>query len=312
MSATLVESAPAGWTAAFRDAKASGWLAALDPRLKLAALVWLSVLSVLVDALPALAALLALGMLAASGLRMRPQGWLAVVGLLAALAWGTVLSQSIFYSQAPRTLLATLVPERQIGEWNFPGIRLYREGAAYGLTQSLRMLSVTLLGLAVCLSTSPERLLAALVRWRAPVAVAFIAVTALRFLPTLLGEWATVRTARRLRGYRFPWNRPAGWFVAVPRAMLAELNLLLPVLSGALRRAETLAASVGSRGFDPAAARTFYPPLRFRPVERIALASLLVTAAAAITAKALFWLYVADAFYHPALRPLYQAVRDWL
>ena len=302
----------ADWSAAFADARGRPWLAAADPRLKLAALVWLSVLSVLVDSLPALVGLLAVGAVAAGGLRMRPRGWLAVLGVLAAVAWGTVLSQSIFYAEAPRTLLVALVPEWQVGDWTFPGVRLYREGAVHGLAQSLRTLSVMLLGLAVCLSTSPERLLAALVRCRVPVAVAFIAVTALRFLPTLLGEWAMVRAARRLRGYRFPWKRPLQWFFAVPRAIFSAAGGLFPVLSGALRRAETLAASVSSRGFDPAARRTHYPPLRMRPAERMLLAGLFLTAAAVVTAKSLFWLYLADAYYHPALRPLYQAVRDWL
>lgn len=297
---------------ALGDARGRGWLEQLDPRLKLAWLAWVSSLSLLLDSAPALAALFALSAASATALRLRPKGWLVIGGLLAAAAWSTLLSQSLFYAYVPRTPLLTLLPERQIGPWMFSGLKLYREGAVYGLAQSLRFLSMTLAGLAVCLSTSPERLLGALARLRVSVALGFVAVTALRFLPLLLGEVVAVRRAMRLRGYRPQWFASARLWRTWPAAIGMELAVLRPVLANSLRRASALATSVTTRGFDPTARRTWYPDLRLRPAERLGLAALAATGLALAAAKFLYWLYLGELYYHPELRGLYHLVRAWL
>ena len=222
------------------------------------------------------------------------------------------MGQALFYAESPRTALATLVPPCRIAGWDFPGLRIYREGAAHGLAQSLRMLTMMLAGLAVSLSTSPERLLAALARLRLSAGLGFVTVTALRFVPVLAAEWGTVRQARRLRGYRPRLTRPGRWGRNWHDAVLLELSAFVPVLAAALRRAGSLAASVTARGFDPTARRTFYPVLRFRRIERLILVGLLASGLALAAAKALYWLYVTGFYYHPALRGLYDMVRVWL
>ena len=289
---------------ALTQARPSIWLAQLDPRLKLGLLVWISTLSVIFDSPAALAALVAVGSILISGLRLRPRGWLIVLGLLAAVAWSTLLSQALFYAQLPRTPWFTLLEPRRWGAWNWLGLVFYREGAVYGLAQSLRVLAVMLAGLAVCLSTSPERLLASLVWLRVPLAIGFTTMTALRSLPLLLDELVTVRQARRLRGYQLAWWAPSG--------MRSEFALLVPVLAGALRRAAALATSVTSRGFDPAAGRTIYPALQMRRWERFVVVGLISSWLVLSAAKSLYRLYLADLYYAPSLRPLYDLVRHWL
>ena len=289
------------FASALADADARRWLARLDPRLKLAGLFWVSALGILLDAPVALALLLLCVTAAASGLKLRASAWAFVIGLLLLVTWSTLVSQALFYSHQPRTPLATIIPPFEFAGRQLAGLRVYREGLAYGLTQSLRMLAMTLAGLTVCLSTSPERLLAALVRMRMSTALSFMAVTAVRFLPAMLTEWSTVRQARRLRGYRPRLGRWGG-----------EVALLLPVLAAVLRRAQSLTASVESRGFDPTVRRTSYPPLSFSVSERLALLLLLGTGLAIGAAKLLYWLYLDDLYYHPALRHLYSLVRLWL
>lgn len=288
------------------------WLDRLDPRLKLFWLLWISTLSITLDSVTALVFLFAAATIGSAGLRLRRRGWLLGVALLAAIAWGTLLSQALFYAQMPRTVLLTLIPAGEIATWEFPGLHLYREGTTYGLTQSLRMLAVTAAGLSVCLSTSPDRLLAALARLKVPVAIGFITVTALRFLPLVMTETASAWQARRLRGYRpSPWPKVFGGG-GVARAVFIETSLLLPVLAASLRRAETLATSVTSRGFDPTAKRTFYPELRLRHAEWSALLGLGAVWLAIVGTKLLWWLYVAEIYYHPSLRGLYDVARRWL
>jgi energy-coupling factor transporter transmembrane protein EcfT len=141
--------------------------------------------------------------------------------------------------------------------YDFPGLALSLDGAQHGLAQSLRVIAVTLAGLSVALSTSPERLLVALAQLRMPRIVCFTTVTALRFLPVAFSEWSTARRARAQRGYRV-----RAWRVwRYPAAFSSEVALFLPVLVSALRRADTLATAVASRGFDPSVRRTQHAPL---------------------------------------------------
>ncbi len=265
---------------------ARNWLAEADPRLKIIAVASLSLLSVLVDSTPALLALFLLASSSLAGLRLSALAWLAIGGIVLAAGWSTLLSQAIFYTLKPRTALFTIVPGFRVGGWEFSGVRFYLEGAQYGLLQSLRFSGLAMAGIAVCLSTSPDRLLAGLVKLRVPVGIAFMAMTALRFLPTMLDEWATVRRARRMRGYRGKLRfGPADWL----HAARDELQLLLPLLASALRRATALATAVAARGFCPSSERTFYPALRFRRRE-IFVISLLSGLTLAITCvKLLAW-----------------------
>jgi energy-coupling factor transport system permease protein len=280
--------------------------ARVDPRLKLAALAWVSLLAVLLDAPAPLAALAVLAAVGAAGIRLTGHGWLVLVGLLALVVWGTLASQALFYADVPRTPLATLLPAWELGDVSVPALRLYREGVTYGLVQSLRLAAMTLAGLAVCLTTSPERLLAALSRVGLPAALAFVVQAALRCLPTVLSEWSLVRQARRLRTVGRAARRPR-WL-----GLRGELAVLVPVLSAALRRSTALATSAAARGFDPAARRTSYPPLVFRWWERCALAALATSAVVLLAVKVLYWLYLNQWHYAPQLRGLYAFARQWL
>ncbi len=294
------------------DAHGRGWLEQVDPRLKLAWVAFISTLSVVVDTTPALLMLFAVAMLGVSGLTMRRGSWLLVGGLLLAIAWGSLLSQALFYAAEPRTKLFTLVPPATMFGWPWSGLHVYQEGAVYGLTQSLRMLAMTSAGLSVCLSTSPERLMAALARLQVPGPLAYLVVVALRFLPLMLVEMATVRQARRLRGYsplgiRLAWS-PRAW----AHWTRLEVALLLPVIASTLRRAQALARSVSARGFDPAARRTFYPPLRLRRIERVALVAMGSVFLAIVSIKIVYWLNVAEQSSGAGLTSVYDFARDWL
>lgn len=283
------------------------WLARRDPRLKLAWLLTVSLASVVVDSSAALLLLFAVTLLAALALGWRVQTWLAVGTILAAIAWATVLSQALFYPGDPRTVLLEIVRSRSLFGWEFPGVILYREGAFYGLVQSLRLLAMTLAGLTVCLSTGPQQLLAALVTLRVPVAVGFMSVAALRFLPTILQEWLIVRRTSRLRGYGPRWIG-----AGLLRTLKTEVALLVPVIAAALRRAATLATSLTARGFDATAPRSVYPAMAFTRSERVALGGLASIAVALSSLKSLYWLVAGGYLTQAALDPLCDFVGRWL
>lgn len=266
----------------------------LDPRARLGLLAAAGVLAL------ALSQPLSLGLLAlataAPLLALRIEGrWLWRGALaLAAVIWSTVLSQGLFYSDQPRVLLFSLGP-----------LSVWREGVTHGLVQSLRFVALTLGGLALSLSTSPERLFAGLLALRVPFGVAFLAVTAVRAVPEIGREWWVVRQARARRG-RPLWQRPPWAWVR------AEVALLTPVVARSLRRARALAESLDARGFDPLAPRAQYRPLRLQVSDVALLGTAWGLALSAAALRLLYLAYTAELLYVPALRPVYGFVRRWM
>lgn len=264
-------------TTFFSPTNALPWLAQIDPRLKLLYVFTMSVGAASARSREELWVLFGVALLGVAGLRLVPRGWAAIVGIVGLLVWGTMFSQGFFYKGATQTVVLSIIrPSLEPG--GFPGIELTVEGILFGAGQSLRLLASLLAGLTVSLSTSPERMLAALSWYRLPAALSFMTTAALRFLPLLIEEFAEVRQSRRLRGYRFRWLGTAGDRLGSYRA---ELDNVLPVIAAALRRGETLAESVTARGFDPNRPRTYYPPLEMRRWETIG-AWLLAAAATAM------------------------------
>lgn len=267
------------WSQAFRNVRALPWLAETDPRLKLAWLATISIGGIWLTAPWALAALTAVAAIPYLAIRMPGRAAVAYAGLLLLVSWSTVFSQALFYYAPTGDPLFTIVPAFTLQGRQYAGLHFWPEGAVYGAVQSLRFVANLLAGGSVALTTSPERLLAALVRLRIPAALSYMATAGLRSLPLAFDEWAALRQAYRLRSGRIRGGR---------LRLREELQLIEPLLANTLRRAATLALAVRARGFDAAAPRTHYPPLAMKPNERLALAAIgmvwLVAAAVSIYA----------------------------
>lgn len=266
----------------------------IDPRTRLGLLLAVGILAVFLDR-P-----LSLGLLAAAStapLLALPIGWAwrgRALAAALAIVWATVLSQSLFYADLPRVALLRIGP-----------VVVWREGVTYGLVQSLRLIAVTFAGLALAVSTPPDRLFAALLALRVPYGLAFLSVTALRFVPVVGRELWIVRTARARRGRPIAARTPWAW-------LSLELSLLLPAVARSVRRARSLAEALDVRGFDPSSPRAVRRPLRMRPWESVLLGVVAAGVAAVIGARTVYALYLAEILYVPAWRGLYGAIRAWL
>lgn len=97
------------------------------------------------------------------------------------------------------------------------GLYVYREGVIYGAVQGLRSATMLTLGLFVCWTSDPRQLLKALMAWRLSPQIAFMLVTAIRFLPVLAAEAGEVIIALRLRSD-----------TRVGRKVLSGIYLILP------------------------------------------------------------------------------------
>lgn len=288
------------------NTRAADWARSLDVRIKLAILLSAAVFVVLIDA-PATLAALCLAAVAIHPASRLPWPKVRLAAFVALLTvWGTMLGQAVFYASVPRTPVLVLIPKDAavIGQLT-GGLVVWREGLIYGAVQSMRIVTMVALGLWVVWTTDPGDFLSALVRLRVPYGVAFMTVTALRFLPSVAAEVAVVRSARRMRGYhlrRWTWLHPA-----------RELaRFVKPLFANAVRRSRAVALSVESRAFDPSARRTQAGAGRIGRKGRAFVAALLLALAAVIALKALNGLFVHEIYYSSSLREVYEFTRTWL
>jgi energy-coupling factor transport system permease protein len=222
--------------------------------------------------------------------------WKVLAVLLLVGLWGSMFSQALFFAQTPRTPLFVIVsPEAPLLGQLTGGLYIYREGILYGAVQGLRSAAMLSLGLLVCWTSDSRQLLQALLAWRLPPQLAFMLVTAIRFLPVLAAETGEVITALQLRS-----DSQSG-----RTAVLRHLPYIAkPLLARCLRRAQTLALSVVSRGFFLAQARTTMQ--NWPSAERLSCLLLFLLVLAVVCSKVIY-LLSEQGMYFGVFRQVY----DW-
>jgi energy-coupling factor transport system permease protein len=229
-----------------------------------------------------------------------------LVILLVLLIWGTIYSQALFYSQLPRTVIFTIVrPEFPILGWlTGGGLFVYEEGFHHGAVQGLRSASILSLGLLMCWTTDSRDMLNGLVGLRVPYSVAFMVITAVRFLPIIITEVATVITVQRLRGFN-----PKKFGSGIIKTLL---NILTPTLANCVRRTGTLAVSIQSRAFRVNPDRTSLKKLEFSDIDKIVVAVCVFTAISVVIMKLVYNMYTSGIYYTSGLRPVYAIAGGYL
>ena len=142
--------------------------------------------------------------------------------------WGSVASQALFFAQNPRTPILMLIR-----------LYIYQEGIVYGAIQGMRSVSMIALGLLVCWTSDPRQLLKGLSSWRLSPQISFMLVTAIRFFPVLVAEAGEVIIALQLRSHGNKGRT---------RIIQHLPYIVKPLLARCIRRSQTLALSVVSRG----------------------------------------------------------------
>ncbi len=216
------------------------WIREVDGRSKLFILLCFAMLVIVADSPRLLFMIFSTTLLLHIVARTSFHKWQILAVMLLLSLWGSIVSQALFFAQLPRTPLFVLLAADQgwLGRIT-GGIIIYREGIIYGAVQGLRASSMLVLGLLICWSSDPRQLLQALSAWRLPPQIAFMLVTAIRFLPVLASETAEIVTAIRIRSGRLQGY--GGILKHLP-------HIAHPLLARSLRRAQTLAASVMCRG----------------------------------------------------------------
>ncbi len=233
----------------------------LDPRVKIAWSVVVSLLAVILRHPLWLAALLAVAVAPWCLVRRPPVRLRWLLAVVGTTVIGSMISQGFFYAAAPRTEWLTLLP----------GLSLCREGIVYGAVVSLRLLSAMAAGGLVVFTTQPSDLVLALRKLRAPEPLAFTLTLALRLLPEM------VEQGKRILAAQQPQEAGGRGFVSAIRRFR---RMLAPLLAAALGSARQAALAAEVRAGCPAGV----PPrgLRFAAADWAATAGLVLLAAAGI------------------------------
>jgi energy-coupling factor transport system permease protein len=228
------------------------WLHQLDPRTKLAFVVFSSILllsftNLIVSAafLLGVHGILWSGKVPASRLRWAWQRMWPITALILVL-W------PIFYPQGDGVLLQV---------WQ---IKITTQGLLQGLSTALRIDALAFAFLVLLFSTDQARLVRGLVKLGLPYEWGLTLAIALRYLPTLYGIYTTVSEAQQARG----WVIGEGSFV---RRIKSYLPILVAVIVGALRLADNLSLALAARGFQPGAKRTHLRELKLGLADKVYL-----------------------------------------
>ncbi|MEH7179393.1 energy-coupling factor transporter transmembrane component T family protein [Neobacillus vireti] len=136
-----------------------------------------------------------------------------------------------------------------IWEWGF--LTMTAEGFRRGVSLGLRVLSFATLSIMFTLTTKPtDFLLSLMQQCKLPPKLAYGIMAGYRFLPLIKEEFQTLQNAHRVRG------------VAKARTISEKVKQLkryvIPLLAGAIRKAERTALAMESKGFTGEKNRIFY------------------------------------------------------
>jgi len=226
-------------------------LSLLDPRVKLFLLICLSTAALFLPVPAALIALLVLTLLIMLAGGVKPSAiWAKLRGLFGLVAMLFLLQCLFNRSGEPFLTLS--------------GVTLVTDsGFNTAVFVCLRLLIVIVSALLVALGDTRDYLLA-FTQFKIPYDIAFMVLAALRFLPMLREEAQDVLCAAQMRGLRLKKTGLKGRAVAY-------ISIVLPVVAGAIRRAEQLSIAMEARGFRAFPGRTSMRSLRMRPADWVYL-----------------------------------------
>lgn len=206
--------------------------------------------------------------------------------------WSFVLMQGLFYSAEPKTVILVIVPP------NFPiigqltgGLYLIYQGLIYGLVQSLRMVSVLLVGLAVAWSSTETEVFQVLRHYLKSRKLTVAVGIAVRFLDEFQENLKLVRLNMRLMS-------------ETKNIFRKFINIVVPLTAYIIRKTYTITLALVYRGFTLTRQEVGERP-KLSMIDKILIISCLSVALAFAVMKILTLLFLYGILYIPQLSYLY-------
>jgi energy-coupling factor transport system permease protein len=240
------------------------WIHRLDPRTKLLLLA-ISFVMVLLPESPLAVSLATLAVLGHVSLARTWRSLAPIRWLLVMLALFTIGIWSVM-AQGPTHLF-----------W-----RVSSESLAFGVANFLKLGSMMVAGLTLLATTPAEELFLGLVKFRLPYPGAFAFTLALRWVPEVFATALRVKEAQAARGLSLEGGNPLD-------RLKRHLPLLAPIFLLTLRRSQSMAWALESRGFQMSPRRTYLLETHFSRPDGLALGLAAVLLAGFITLHVLHW-----------------------
>ncbi|GIK42787.1 MAG: cobalt transporter CbiQ [Chloroflexota bacterium] len=208
------------------------------------------------------------------------------------------LVRKLFAVMLPFTGVMILIqglwsPVGQTALWTLPSwvpliggkVSLHWEGLVFGVMVGFRLLTPIFALPLVVMTTDVNDLVVGLVRLRVPYKVAFIFSITLRFVPFIFAEIGAITEAQRLRGLAI---EKMNFFRRIP----VFASMLVPLILGALLKAQTLEIVLQSKAFSGSPKRTFLNEneIRLRPLDiALLVGGILFFVGALVTRLTLGW-----------------------
>lgn len=143
---------------------------------------------------------------------------------------------------------------------SFLGIDVTDEQWARAWSLTFRVMAFSSLSLLFALTTDPVTFIMSLMQQlRLPPKLAYGTMVSYQFLPVLKDELVQIRQAQRLRGA----DEGKRWW----QRALGMRRLLIPMLAGAVRKAERTAFAMEARGFTGEPRSEFHRPVELRATD---------------------------------------------
>lgn len=148
------------------------------------------------------------------------------------------------------------------------------EALQYSISRTLVMLSMVTAGIIFISTTRNEEFIIGMIKLGLPYRVGFAISTALRLVPTIVGNVFTIAQAQRSRGL----DLDSGNLIERVRKYIP---LLIPVFISTIRNTNIFGMALEAKGFGAREDRTYYLETNYKINDRIMFAILIVVFAVA-------------------------------
>lgn len=227
----------------------------LDPRVKVIVLVFFTVIVFLITR-PVLIVIMFLSFLSVWTIveRLPSAGLIKTAKFVAGLMGFIILLQAIFYTG--NTYILGPVPK---DVWLIGGMGIKWEGIAFGLLLAVRLMALIVL-MPMVLMTTPIHLFSlGLIRMGLPYKIAYMTTTSMNLVPTFESELGVIMDAQKMRGMTIFEEKGKRF-----RKMKAWVVLVVPLVIGAMRRAQMMGMAMDARAFGAFKTRTCIDSIRMR------------------------------------------------
>ena len=135
--------------------------------------------------------------------------------------------------------------------WSFGAWEIHEVPLQHALALSFRVLAFSSLSLLFAFTTNPVTFILSLMQqWKLSPKIAYGVLVGYQFLPVLKDEFVQIQQAQRLRGVPAESN--------VFRRIIGIRRVMIPMLAGAVRKAERAAFAMEARGFTGERRTSYY------------------------------------------------------